>query len=140
MERPEVSDEENIVRAIHQAWWDMNEGRRSSSVFKGTNISVSRLSILALESLFLIFHDQLDSSPNGIIVGAGEINVGRLREIGNEFANNVSIKVIEAPLENNPAHAEVPQKISRGLANKIISELQFHSDGSMRIEQTKEPR
>ena len=132
MPRPEVSDEENIVRAIHQAWWDAKERRGFSLIFKGSNISVSRLSILTLELLFPIFHNQLDSSPNGIIVGAGEINVGRLREIGNEHETKVNITVVEDPIEINRAHAEIPQKISKGLAKKIISELLFHADESLR--------
>lgn len=128
MTRPEIPHEENVVRAIHSAWWDIRENRKDSSIFKGENISVSRLSILTLESLFKIFHVQLDSSPNGIIVGAGEINVGRLREIGKEHESSIKLSVVEAPFEENPAHAEVPQKISRGLAKRIIKELLFHQD------------
>ncbi len=86
MTRPEVPREENIVRAIHSAWWDIQADRKSSSIFKGENISVSRLSILGLDELFRIFHLELDTSPNGVIVGAGEINIGRLKEIGQQHA------------------------------------------------------
>lgn len=129
MPRPEVSSEENIVRAIHQAWWDDQANRKDSSIFKGINISVNRLAVLNLDKLFTIFHEQLDSSPNGIIIGAGEINVGHLQKIGREFANNpTELTVVEDPIEGNSAHAEIPQKISRGLARKIIDELLFHKD------------
>lgn len=137
MPRPEVSSEENIVRAIHSAWWDLETDIKSSSIFKGEKISVSRLSILNLNELFDIFHKQLDTSPNGIIVGAGEMNVGRLQKIGLEFTQNpTKITVEEDPTKEdlerkiveNPAHAEIPQRISRGLAKKIIDELLFHKD------------
>ena len=128
MPRPEVSSEENIVRAIHSAHWDLELKRGSSQILKGQNISVSRLSILSLEILFEIFHTQLDTSPNGIIIGAGEINVGRLIEIGENFTNPIRLTVEENPLENNSAHAEIPQKISRSLAKKIIDGLLFHKD------------
>lgn len=128
MPRPEISSEENIVRAIHQAWWDETENRKESSIFKGQNISVSRLVILDLTIIFEILHKQLDSSPNGVVIGVGEINIGNLQEIGKEFINPLEISVEEYPLEENPAHAEIPQKISRGLAKKIIDKLLFHND------------
>lgn len=132
MPRPEVPSEENIVRAIHQAWWDENGNRTESSIFKGENISVSRLSILGKDDLFKILHKQLDKSPNGIIIGLGEINVGKLKEIGKSFVNPTEITVEEDPLPENPAHAEIPQKISRGLAKRIIRELKFIRDESLR--------
>lgn len=133
MTRPEVPPEENIVRAIHSAWWDVQADRKSSSIFKGENISVSRLSILGLDELFKIFHIELDTSPNGVIVGAGEINVGRLKEIGRKHTIPLELTVEGAPLTENLAHAEIPQRISRGLANSIIRELLFHRDMSMNV-------
>ncbi len=131
MVRPEVPPEENIVRAIHSAWWDSEANRKHSSIFKGENISVSRLSILGLDELFRIFHKQLDSSPNGVIVGAGEIKVRRIKEIGKEHENPINLTVEEYPLDYNLAHAEIPQKISRGLANRIIKELLFRKDDNV---------
>ncbi len=131
MPRPEVSLKENIVRAIHRAWWDEKENRKESSIFKGQNISVSRLSILSIDELFKILHPQLDSSPNGIVIGLGEINVRRLKEIGREFVNPMELSVEKDPLPENPAHAEIPQKITRGLAKAIIKELDFHKDKNL---------
>ena len=128
MPRPEVSPEENIVRAIHSAHWDIQTGRGSSQIFKGENISVTRLKILDLPVLFIIFHRQLDTSPNGMIVGAGEINVGRLQEIGRNFENPTELTVEEDILDDNAAHAEIPQKISRGLSKRIVTNLIFHQD------------
>jgi len=137
MIRSPIPPEENIVRAIHRTWWDIKDGRKSSSIFKGENISVSRLAILNLQELFPIFHRGLDTSPSGIIIGAGEINVGHLQKIGREYVEKpIEIIVEEDPTKENPeknivenpAHAEIPQKISRGLAKKIIKELVFHKD------------
>lgn len=137
MTRSPIPPEENIVRAIHQTWWDIKDGRKSSSIFKGENISVSRLAILNLQELFPIFHRGLDTSPSGIIIGAGEINVGHLQKIGREYVEKpIEIIVEEEPTKENPeknivenpAHAEIPQKISRGLAKRIIKELVFHKD------------
>ncbi len=137
MTRSPIPPEENIVRVIHRTWWDIKDGRKPSSIFKGENISVSRLAILNLQELFPIFHRGLDTSPSGIIISAGEINVGHLQKIGREYVEKpIEIIVEEEPTKENPeknivenpAHAEIPQKISRGLAKKIIKELVFHKD------------
>jgi hypothetical protein len=97
MFRPQISSEENIVRAIHKAWWDTETNQGSSSIFRDSRnkLSVSRLSIHSLPELFNIFHKQLDTSPNGVIIGAGEINVGHLQKIGKEFSNNPTAITVE---------------------------------------------
>ncbi len=64
MPRSEISHEENIVRAIRFADWDEQKRHWSSQIFRGKNISVSRLLILNLEKLLKIFHKQLDRPPN----------------------------------------------------------------------------
>ena len=53
MPRPLVPREENIVRAIHNAWWDIENDVKHSSIFKDSrgNISVSRLSIISLDKI-----------------------------------------------------------------------------------------
>ena len=126
MSRPLCPPEENILRAIHASHWDAQNSRGYSPIFKGRNTSVSRLSILGLAALLDIFHQQLDSSPSGKIIGAGEINIGELQRIGREHLHPLELNVEEAPEPNNPAHAEIPQEISRGLAKKIIDALAFH--------------
>src|SRR5258705_12366203 len=122
--------EENILRAIHTAHWDQSKGRFSSELFKGRCTSVSRLSILSLNELFRIFHNELDSPPkNRSVFAAGEINIGRLQEIGLGFAANpTNLTVEEDPTEANPAHAVIPEKISKGLAMKIIRALIVHRE------------
>jgi hypothetical protein len=43
-----------------------------------------------------------------------------------EIVRAVELTVEPKPEDWNPAHAEIPQHITRGLANKIVSELQLH--------------
>lgn len=131
MNHSECLREENIVRAITSADWDAKNNRYSSDLFKGERKSVSRLSILALEELFRIFHRQLDKLPDKIVVKAGEINVGHLQNIGRNHSSPVVLTVVPDPIPDNPAHAEIPQKISRGLALKIIAALILHEDKSV---------
>ena len=113
MPRPECPPEENVLRAILTAHWDEQNNRWQSSLFKGRGTSVSRLSILGMTELFAIFHRELDSPPqNHFVVGGGEINIGRLQEIGRGYQHNpTALTVEEAPTEINPAHAEIPQNI-----------------------------
>lgn len=64
----------------------------------------------------------------------GEIAIGQLQEIGQTYQSGppeklkpdpVKLTVEEAPEEWNPAHAEIPQNITRGLANKILPALKL---------------
>ena len=128
MKRPECPPTENIVRAICTAHWDTEKQRFSSSLFTGPNTSVGRLIILPLNGLFVIFHRELDKLPDSKVLAAGQINVGQLQEIGNSHNEPKSITVEIAPLHTNPAHAEIPQKLPRSLALKIIKELKIHND------------
>lgn len=130
MPRPECPPEENVLRAIHTADWDERNNRWSSSLFKGRNVSVSRLAILKMTELFAIFHQELDSPPkNRFVVGGGEINIGLLQEVGRGFQGRpTDLTVEEDPTETNPAHAEIPQDISRGLAFAIIRVMTLHPD------------
>ncbi|HBB97708.1 MAG TPA: hypothetical protein DC054_20195 [Blastocatellia bacterium] len=128
MPRPKCPPEEDIVRALHDAQWDRANDRKSSTIFKGKNISVSRLSVLGLRELFGIFHAKLDGSPNGAIVAVGEINVGELQRIGRQYQHPMELTVEEDPQEDNLAHAVIPQDITRGLANVIIKTLKIHNE------------
>jgi hypothetical protein len=131
MIRPIVDQKENIIRAIRTADWDNRKNRFSSDLFRGPNTSVSRLSILCLSQLFEIFHRDLDrilSDPPNIVRWAGEINVEELQHIGLTYQNSIHIIVEKDPIPNNIAHAEIIQKLSRGLSIKIINSLVIHED------------
>lgn len=116
-----------MLRAIHTAFWDKSRNRWTSEIFKGEKVSVSRLAILSIEALFAIFHSELDSPPrNRYVVGGGEINVGNLQKIALNYLQPTELTVEEDPTEINPAHAEIPQNITKGLARKIIAALIIH--------------
>jgi hypothetical protein len=96
---------------------------------------VSRLKIIPLEDHWELFRRHV-AKPHQSLALFGEINVGRLQDIGRNYQSGpperpkpqpVQLTVEEAPEAWNPAHAEIPQRISRGLANKIIDALERHA-------------
>jgi hypothetical protein len=126
MRRPECADGEEVVRAVTTAHWDPAEGRVSSSLFKGERISLSRLEILPLPLLLEIFDRELARPPERSVLGAGEIRVSRLKQIGAAFEHPVALSVEVDPTPSNPAHAEIPQRISKGLSRRIVDALVIH--------------
>ncbi len=119
-----ISPDEDVVRAILTDKWD---GQRASpSLFKGQNVSVSRLAIIPLADHWDIFRSRLENPPERRLERIGEINVGRLQEIGRDYAHPIELTVEPKPEDWNRAHAEIPQNITRGLANKIVSALKLH--------------
>ena len=127
--RPECPDHEDVVRAITTAHWDPREQRISSSLFKGERISVSRLAVLPLAEILAIFDRELVKPPERSVLGAGEIRVGTLKEIGRDFQHPAELSVEEDPIPGNPAHAEIPQRISKGLSKRIVDALVLHRHG-----------
>lgn len=119
MSRPECSREENILRAVCEAHWD---GKRfDSDLFANKGISVSRLAVASFQEICSIFRNTIKAP----VVTTAEINVGHLQDIGNSNIPPKILTVEEDPLENNRAHAEIPQRISPGLAKRIISVLKL---------------
>jgi hypothetical protein len=115
---------ENIVRAVCTDKWDGE--RLSPSLFVGENISVSRLAIVPLADHWDMFRQYVEQPPERWLELIAEINVGRLQQIGRAHTPAAALSVEPKPEEWNPAHAEIPQRITRGLANKILPELQLH--------------
>jgi len=119
-----VQPVEDIVRAICTDKWD---GQRcSASLFKGENTSVSRLSVIPLQHHWDMFRQNVQKPPERLLALIGEINVGHLQRVGREYKQPVEITVEPAPVDWNPAHAIIPQPITRGLANQIIRGLKLH--------------
>jgi hypothetical protein len=119
-----IAPDEDIVRAIFTDKWD---GRRiAPSLFKGPNVSVSRLAVLPLADHWDMFRRYLEKPPERRLELIGEINVGKLQELGCEYPRPIELTVEPRPEEWNPGHAEIPQKISRGLASKIVDALKRH--------------
>lgn len=117
---------EDIIRAIQSAHFDPKNRRVSPNLFEGTNNSVSRLKILPLEEILAIFRQTLHNPPRVSLMGAGEISVEALQKVGAAYKDAIRITVKICPTKRNPAHAEIPQKISRGLAKQIIRVLKFY--------------
>jgi hypothetical protein len=58
------------------------------------------------------------------VAATGSINIGVMQELGRTYdPSPIAVTVVADPTEHNPAHAEVPQKLSRGLSFLIIDRL-----------------
>jgi hypothetical protein len=119
-----LGTEENIVRAICTDKWDGT--RAAPSLFTGPDVSVSRLTVIPLAEHWDMFREHLEKPPERRLERIGEINVGDLQAIGKNHKPRVDLTVEAKPENWNPGHAEIPQKISRGFANKIVSALTLH--------------
>ena len=119
-----VAPSENIVRAICSDKWDGE--RLAPSLFVGVGTSVSRLAVLSLDDHWDLFREHVQRPPQRILEMLGEINVGVLQSIGRAHDPLMELTVEPKPEDWNPAHAEIPQKISRVLANKILPALKLH--------------
>jgi hypothetical protein len=119
-----IAADEDIVRAIFTDKWDGT--RIAPSLFKGQNISVSRLAVVPLADCWDMFRRHLEKPPERRLELIGEINVGKLQKLGREYQRPIELTVEPKPEEWNPGHAEIPQKISRGLASRIVDALKRH--------------
>lgn len=137
MERSQCPPEEDILRAIATPHWDAKNGRLSHGFFahdgKGDGISVSRLAVLDREALIEIFKSHIHNPPRYAVLGTIEINIGVLQQIGLNYREQPSNKprpthlsVVSDRTDNNPAHALIPEKITRGLSGDIVAYLEKH--------------
>lgn len=119
-----VDETENIVRAICSDKWDGE--RLSPSLFVGAGTSVCQLAMIPLEDHWDLFRNHVQRPPQRLLELIGEINVGTLEQIGRCHTPPIGLTVEPKPEDWNKAHAEIPEKISRGLANKILPALNLH--------------
>lgn len=123
MSSQELARAERVVRAVLENHYDKATNIYSSDLFTGEGISVSRLAIKPYDEIVDIFLIELDK-PKRAVVGTGEISIGELQDIGLAHTDKpTKISVFPKPEKLNTAHAEVFQKISKGLAKKIIKKL-----------------
>jgi hypothetical protein len=116
---------EDIVRAVCTDKWDGE--RLSPSLFVGENISVSRLTITPLADHWDLFREHVEQPPERRLELIAQINVGRLQQIGRSYQHPIELTVEPKPEDWNLAHAEISQRITRGLANQILPELALHN-------------
>ena len=88
---------------------------------------MSRLAVIPLADHWDMFRMRMENPPERRLERIGEINVGHLQQIGRDYAHAIELTVEPKPEDWNPAHAEIPQKITRGLAAEIVSVLKLHS-------------
>ena len=119
-----IAPDEDIVRGVFTDKWDGT--RIAPSLFAGENVSVSRLAVISLADHWDMFRRYLEKPPERRLELIGEINVGKLQKLGRDYQRPIELTVEPKPEEWNRAHAEIPQKISRGLANKIVNALKRH--------------
>ncbi len=115
---------EDIVRAVCTDKWDGE--RLSPSLFVGAGTSVSRLSLASMEEHWTLFRTHVQKPPERRLELIAEINTGKLQALGLAQSPPVTLTVEPKPEDWNPAHAEIPQRITRGLANKILPGLKLH--------------
>ena len=120
----EVQDYENIFRAVLTVHWDKVNRRVNSRIFKGVELSVSLESIRNQEETIAIYLKELTNPPTSFVEGIAKINVGVLRGIGREGDQPVEYNVIPDPTITNPAHAYIPEKITKSKAKKIKDQLE----------------
>ena len=120
-----VGPQENIARAICTDKWDGH--RAAPSLFKGENTSVSRLALIPLAEHWDLFRKHVERPPERHLERIGEINICTLQQIGRDYQNPVELTVEPKPEDWNPAHAEIPQKITRGLSTEIVRGLTMHN-------------
>jgi hypothetical protein len=119
-----IDASEDIAKAICSDKFDAASGEVSASLFKGSGSSVSRLSLCPLEDTWDMFRLRVEKPPQRTLERIGVINVGRLEQVGRDFKDNpTSLTVDAVPLEGYLSHAEIPEKISRGLSNEIVKNL-----------------
>lgn len=121
-----IPETEDIARAICS---DKYDGERiSPSLFTGTDTSVSRLALASLADSWDLFRNNVEKPPERVLELIGTINVGNLAEVGRAHDPNKQLTVEPDPLDGFPSHAIIPQKITRGLANKILKEIGVHKE------------
>jgi hypothetical protein len=119
-----VDHSEDIAKAICSDKFDPEAGIVSPSLFKGSGSSVSRLSICPRDETWDLFRYRVEKPPQRTLTRIGIINVGYLAEIGRGFKENPTTLTVEpVPLDDYSSHAEIPEKISRGLSNEIVRNL-----------------
>jgi len=137
-----VDDDDSLVRALHEPFWDEKQKRASKSAFMQTDVSVSRLSVLPYEHILMIFQRDLNAAgTNGMAgrrVGAtATVKTGFVRtQCAANTSAEVVVDIVEDPIigipnqMDNPAHALIqgrdrstqmkPKMITAGMANSIL--------------------
>ena len=74
-----------------------------------------------------MFRIRLENPPERRLELIGEIKVGKLQQLGRDYEDPIELTVEPKPEDWNRAHAEIPQKVTKGLSRKIVNDLKLHS-------------
>lgn len=118
-------DSELVLRAIHESDYD---GTRVSPsihrVYRGKNVSVSRLTIYSRTKIFSIFHRDFDKPKKSRVVAAAEISCGQIKSVSAAHIKQHKLKTDPKrvrcnSIPGNDAHAEIEGTINDGLAKAL---------------------
>jgi hypothetical protein len=130
--REVCGDEESFIRGVTSAHFD--DGELSTDFFEGKAKSVSRLCVAnEEESATLLKAILTKSGSNAVWRGHATFEHSRLKTEtaeyvgGNKALRDAKFKIwVEAdPRIENPGHAEVMPKVSRGLAHHLMFKIDF---------------
>lgn len=124
---------EGLVRAICSDKIDMQNGRISKSLFKGVEISLSRLVIFPLPKQWPVLAATVQKLPGRRLERLGEIAVAEIEDLGAKILKDAdnrpaSLTAIAQPLPHNEAHAVIREEIkSDALAKALVASLRVHA-------------
>lgn len=131
-----VGDEEELVRAVCSPdGCDPEVGRISSQLMSGKNTSVSRSALVPLTDHWELFRKCVEKPPARKLEMIATITVSDLKKIAETHSKEYKVKpprVIKVVVSPNDCwspregHAEIEGKLSQGLANAIIKQLQYY--------------
>jgi hypothetical protein len=123
---------ERVVRAVCSDKFDPATRKVAKSLFKGAEISLSRLDVVPIGRQWRLLASTVQKLPGRRLERLGEIGVDRIEDVGaayrrDEKGEPVPLTVVEDRLPHNEAHAIIVEDIkSDALAKALVSELRLH--------------
>ncbi len=135
--RPLVDDQELVLRALHEPFWDAEKQRATPSAFgNGNCFSLSRPALLPEPEIIERWREDLER-PERRLEALAEVQVSVIRACAPpELGLDLPLSVFADPTEKNPAHAELVgsnqagtqlRKITRGVGNRILKQSRIRS-------------
>jgi len=126
-----LTREEQVVRAVCTEHYDSDSGRISPSLYEGKETSVSRLAVIPLAGQWPTLAATVQKLPGRRLEKLGELGVGQIEDIGANYTQNgnqaaVTLTVVNDQTPQNPAHAIIPEKITKGLSRVLRQATVIH--------------
>lgn len=132
-----------LLRALHEPFYDPENNRASASAFERLDVSVSTLELLSFEEIVSIFRRDLNNGDR-TVTGVARLTVGDVRSACDSIEDRVNdVDVVYDPIPQgdeepgNAAHCliqaypiggpKVSKKLTKGMAKKILGICQFVS-------------